>query len=430
MLDELKNELEKTYKRKIRDRGDCEALVQDIYEKTGAVMSYNTIRRMYGLAEFRKPRESTLDYLSKYCGFQSYKDFCQRYSEIDQWPTWEHLYVVLSEVDPQKTIDFLRLRKRQEDQFSLAFTIIVRELINRGDYAKLELIFNEPLFQYSVLPYDQVAQIGVLVGLHFRNFDNEQLESQLLLLPNFRDIVLKIFVDYNRLNGKYGRWIEFLSAQRELDNETKTFVTAILIWRNHLNQLSVPHLLLRQLPELSMEQHPILFGRLFGLKLLNSSSKKEQKKLISIMEDRLKSEVTKIGELLYIPVVQSFVLNSKPHDDLIINYQTLIHQISHWYHVSLVAIHRIYQVRILIRQKEFSKARVILENIPFGHIRHGYREFLDVYISFFRMKIAQGLAENFEQLHSDFTLNRKLLTYPIFTDAYFENYFEDEKSIN
>ncbi len=430
MLDELKNELEKTYKRKIRDRGDCEALVQDIYEKTGAVMSYNTIRRMYGLAEFRKPRESTLDYLSKYCGFQSYKDFCQRYSEIDQWPTWEHLYVVLSEVDPQKTIDFLRLRKRQEDQFSLAFTIIVRELINRGDDAKLELIFNEPLFQYSVLPYDQVAQIGVLVGLHFRNFDNEQLESQLLLLPNFRDIVLKIFVDYNRLNGKYGRWIEFLYAQRELDNETKTFVTAILIWRNHLNQLSVPHLLLRQLPELSMEQHPILFGRLFGLKLLNSSSKKEQKKLISIMEDRLKSEVTKIGELLYIPVVQSLVLNSKPHDDLIINYQTLIHQISHWYHVSLVAIHRIYQVRILIRQKEFSKARVILENIPFGHIRHGYREFLDVYISFFRMKIAQGLTENFEELHSDFTQNRQLLTYPIFTDAYFENYFEDEKSIN
>jgi hypothetical protein len=129
-------------------------------------------------------------------------------------------------------------------------------------------------------------------------------------------------------------------------------------------------------------------------------------------------------------VVQSLVLNSKPHDDLIINYQTLIHQISHWYHVSLVAIHRIYQVRILIRQKEFSKARVILENIPFGHIRHGYREFLDVYISFFRMKIAQGLTENFEELHSDFTQNRQLLTYPIFTDAYFENYFEDEKSIN
>lgn len=51
MIDELRHELEKTFNRKISDRGHCEALVQDIYEKTGALLSYNTLRRLFGLAE-------------------------------------------------------------------------------------------------------------------------------------------------------------------------------------------------------------------------------------------------------------------------------------------------------------------------------------------------------------------------------------------
>lgn len=73
MLTELKSEIQKTFNRKIENRGACEALVQDIYEKTGAVISYNTVRRLYGLAEYRKPRESTLDHLAVYCGFRSFK---------------------------------------------------------------------------------------------------------------------------------------------------------------------------------------------------------------------------------------------------------------------------------------------------------------------------------------------------------------------
>ena len=78
MVEELKIELEKTFNREIVNRGDCESLARDIYEKTGETLSYNTLRRLYGLAEFRKPRESTLNQLAIYCGFRSFKDFTQR----------------------------------------------------------------------------------------------------------------------------------------------------------------------------------------------------------------------------------------------------------------------------------------------------------------------------------------------------------------
>ena len=64
MIDELKTEVEKTLGRRIATRGDCELLADDIYQKTGTVLSYNTFRRLFGVIEFRKPRESTLDALS------------------------------------------------------------------------------------------------------------------------------------------------------------------------------------------------------------------------------------------------------------------------------------------------------------------------------------------------------------------------------
>ena len=71
MIDELKAQIEKTFGQKITSRGLAEALSQDIYLKTNTLVSYNTIRRLFGLVAYTKPRQSTLDYLAKYCSFES-----------------------------------------------------------------------------------------------------------------------------------------------------------------------------------------------------------------------------------------------------------------------------------------------------------------------------------------------------------------------
>jgi len=258
MLTELKSEIQKTFNRKIENRGACEALVQDIYEKTGAVISYNTVRRLYGLAEYRKPRESTLDHLAVYCGFRSFKDFSQRYTEVDIWPTWENLYVSLSKVEIKELITLLQYKKQRNEQFSISFVIVIRELLYRKDENSLVRLFQEPAFQFANLPYDEVAQIGVLIGLHFRNSPHSKLELRLLELPNFRDLVFKIFVDYGRLHQKYGVWLRHLLKLRGLDNETMVFIRCIEIWRLMLSKQAVPQALLKTIPLPSKEQHPIL----------------------------------------------------------------------------------------------------------------------------------------------------------------------------
>lgn len=424
MIDELKNELEKTFNRKITDRGDCEALVQDIYEKTGALLSYNTLRRMFGLAEYRKPRESTLDHLAVYCGFLSFKDFSQRYTDVDIWPSWENLYVTLTSDDIEAMIEMLRFRKAKQEYFTLSFTIVVRELLNRKDEQGLVRLFNEPAFQFAQLPYDEVAQIGVLIGLHFRNFDAPNLEQKLLLLPNFRDLVFKIFVDYGRLNGKYGSWITFLASQNHIDSETQNFIACLAVWRLILLQEKVPLEAIKKIPKLQAKQHPILFGRIFGIRMCVARSQKERAVLISQMQQRLELEPNLATELLYEPSVQVLVLRNSTLKNFVKAYAHLIYDIKFWYHFSQVAIHRVFQVALLLDDQQYTKALGTLNKIPYGHIRHGYREFIELYVAYFHWVIAKETQSKAAAVKlADFEMRFDKINYPIFTNAYFTTYF-------
>jgi len=122
--------------------------------------------------------------------------------------------------------------------------------------------------------------------------------------------------------------------------------------------------------------------------------------------------------------VQALVLKAKTHEEIITGHMNSINQINFWYHMSQVAIHRVLQVKMLVHDGQFLVAQSILDHIPYGHIRHGYREFIELYVAFFRFQIALGLGEPTEDLELEFKNRRLRLSYPILTDAYFEAYFE------
>ncbi len=422
-MEELKSQIEKSFGKKIISRGDCELLSDDLYRKTGVVISYNTFRRMFGLAEYRQPRLTTLNHLSNYIGFQSYQDFTQRFAEVDSWPTWETLYVTLSTGSMHDIVEMLRYRQLNNLQFAISFTVVTRELLLRNDRVLLVELFKCPYFQFSRMPYDEVAQIGVLTGLLFRTYSNDEIEKQLLKEPNFRDLILKIYVDYARLNGKYGKWIDWLLKSKGLDEESVTFIRCLSIWRRYLQSQPFLKKEIALLPDLKNQQHPILFGRLFGLKLLSAESANSRNSIIRRMKARLKKNPDSKTELLHEPAIQALVTRNK----FLVRFvnEELLNStaVSRWYHLSQISILNVFQVSVLISKREYAKAQSILENIAIGHIRYGYREFIDLYISFFRLKISDGLKKDTAELLFDFAQKRKNLGYLFLTDEYFQNYF-------
>ena len=76
MLYQLKNNVSYKCGFKIKNRGDCVRLSQMISMELGIDLSYNTLRRLYGIVQGTSPSSTTLNTLSKYVGYNSYVDFC------------------------------------------------------------------------------------------------------------------------------------------------------------------------------------------------------------------------------------------------------------------------------------------------------------------------------------------------------------------
>ncbi len=423
MVEELKSQIEKSFGKKIISRGDCELLSEDLFKRTGVVISYNTFRRMFGLAEYRQPRLATLNHLASYIGFQSYQDFTQRFVEIDAWPTWETLYVTLSTGSIHEIIGMLHYRQVNNIQFATSFAVVTRELLLRDECDLLVELFRCPYFQFSKMPYDDVAQIGVLTGLIYRTHSNTTTERRLLKEPNFRDLILKIYVDYARLNGKYGEWIDWLLKYKHLDDETSIFIRCVVVWKRVLNAQAFLSTDIKALPKLNDAQHPILFGRIFGLQFLASKRVDSRRSIVRQMNARLTKFPDLRLELLHEPAIQSLVTRNKKLVDFVYEHVQTISEIHRWYHLSQISILKVFQVSVLISKSEFVRANSILENISIGHIRYGYREFIELYISFFRLKISEALKREVSSVRFDFLDKWKRINYPLFTEDYFQNYF-------
>lgn len=72
----IKDEIENVFGRCITSYRDCIDLSDDIFRKTQKQINPNTLRRIFGLVKSEYPPSlSTLDILSKYCGFYSREEF-------------------------------------------------------------------------------------------------------------------------------------------------------------------------------------------------------------------------------------------------------------------------------------------------------------------------------------------------------------------
>lgn len=424
MIDEFRAQIEKTFGQKITTRGHAEALSQDIYLKTNALVSYNTIRRLFGLVEYTKPRQSTLDHLAKYCSFGSYIDFCRQFPSIDSWPKWEGLFLSLSTLSVEEIIIHLKKRKREHLDFAIGFALAAKELIVQDRQDDVVLLFQEPEFQFAKLRFDDVSQIGVIIGLHFRNHSNTELEQALLREENFRNLVLKSNVDYTQFNAKYGEWLSYLESLDSLDLETNQFIRSLIPFKYILNKQKLSRQLIQRIPELAEQQHPILFGRVFCLKMILSKTRKEAKQYALLMEQRLEQQPQFQVELLYVPAIQSLLTQDHCLTEFTAKALKSLPVPEQWYQISLISIQQIFVMSRLIRAQEFEKAQAIMANNSIESIRFGYKEIIDLFIAFFNIQLAKNQHLDTQILEQQFETKRKKVNLPLLSEAYFQNYFK------
>jgi hypothetical protein len=246
----------------IRTAGDCHTLSEVITARTGKVVNYNTLRRMYGLAKPVKPSRGSLDILSEFVGFDSYLHFTSGSPRLHSTRTKEEVYLRFARGQDAEAIALLR----EMPESTLRSDMVIqmgRELFVSGDTARALsfLALAEPLV--AELPYSEIVHVGNSIGIARGTLASV---SGLINHHAYQRMVHSLFVDYPHLSGYYGAEVDALEPGRAHSPEFELFTTCLGMFRNFLLGLPVEG----ELPEAphTLDFHPILQGRLFACHMM------------------------------------------------------------------------------------------------------------------------------------------------------------------
>ena len=285
LIDLLKKELELKLGQKIENRGDAELLANAIQETIDQQISYNTIRRFFGVSTNVKPNNNTLNILARFIGFKNYIHFTQTYSFREKKNIAEIIYKAIYNQDNEEIISLIKRIKKTPEDFVSFIILLVRELIYNKKYHILNNIFKLKEMEFNSFSYSEVLLIGNSTGLLLRK--NPMDNYILLKNRNFLQCVYSSFVDYSNINGFYGEWAKFV-VRNKVNKEIIIFSDAILQLRKFLNQKKIQN----DYEELaySNKLHPILCSRLLSLSFLNSPGQKTDETLSKYIKSHSKKK--------------------------------------------------------------------------------------------------------------------------------------------
>ena len=267
MIPILKTSTQKKAGFKIDNYNSSRRLSEIICIETGISLSYNTLRRFFGIVKSVKPSNHTLDTLALFNGFLNYTDFTRNFHLKNRWEL-EFKLASLMQDSEKELLLFVEENLHSKRDFTLKLTQIVRELMLVKNYDLLVQIFSLKKMTFDHFNFDDIAYFGNCAGTLLKTFDSESEELQKLLLnDNFLDLILTIYVDYKHLNSYYGNWLKIIEKHTKR-KDVKQFCRGVLNLKMYLNRESQDHFF-KLVPDASF--HPILKGRIISQELFYES---------------------------------------------------------------------------------------------------------------------------------------------------------------
>ena len=260
----LKEITEKKIGFKIKSLNDSKRLSEIIANEIDLEISYNTIRRFFGVVKNVKASNYTLDIVSKFNGFDNYTDFIVNYRLSNKWKQEFEITKIIHKNEDDKLLEYIENNLNQTRSFNLKIIQIVRELLLVGNFILISKIFELEKMHANNFNYDDKVIIGMSIGhvLHLIDIKNEKFK-ELILNENFQDLVITIFVDYGNLKTYYSKIIEIIHVNSSRKNILE-FSKGILNLNIYLNKK-----LNNSFYSLKTEEyfHPILKSRIFAQNL-------------------------------------------------------------------------------------------------------------------------------------------------------------------
>jgi len=119
---------------KIKSLKDSKRLSQIIAKENDIDISYNTIRRFFGIVKNVQASNFTLDTLSKFNGFDNYSDFMVNFKLKNKWSEEFEISKIIHKSMDDQLLKYIEDNLSHTRSFNLKLIQIIRELLLIGNF--------------------------------------------------------------------------------------------------------------------------------------------------------------------------------------------------------------------------------------------------------------------------------------------------------
>jgi len=397
----------------ITDVDSSKLLSEIILEETGNNVSYNTIRRFFGLVKSVKPRIYTLDILSTFVGFKSYGYFKLNSNLNIRWKLQLKLTQLILQDNPKELLIFIQENLHKQAEFKFILAHLLRELLLTNKIKLLNEIFELKEMNILNFNWDDTVLIGNSVGslLSKLNLTSKE-EENLVLNENFQDLVITLFVDYSGLNSFYIHIIQLIE-QNSKRSDVVAFCRGILNLANFLSEGSMNNFYTLKMHD---AYHPILKSRILAQSILKQE-KNKLKKLEEYYTINNKKGVLEIDYLFEI-IVTAIILKDFEVMEWVIakvrNHKNYKFFYKHEHYENFMFMNILFYFK--------NKDQEALSNFSFSGFNTSYEPMLTLFYLIYDYHRNNEQMKKKEILVKYLSLAQKVYK-PFFTKEYLLNYF-------
>ena len=388
-------------------------LSEIVYLDTGIEVSYNTLRRFFGVVKSVKPSNHTLNALAIFNGFLDYNDFIMNYHLRNRWMQEFEIADLYNQSNTQ-ILEFINTNLNSRRQFMQKLVQIIRELILIRNYDLLNQIFNLPKMAFNQFNFDDVAYFGNCVGPIIKSIKMSSSEAQSLILnDNFIDLILCIYVDYNNLNKHYGNCLKLIqsrSKRKDLIQFSRAVLNLNFFLTHKKNQFYTPNF--------DKEFHPILQSRIIAQSLFMKPLESIAS-LNNYSQNLNLSEKTNIDFYFEIITTSLVTKNFEVMNWIIKRFEsktnyTNFYKFEHYEHYTLMLM------IFLKYQQDINQLNLWLKSVSFDNFYRPYKTLLMQYVYILKYHTSKNNKDSLKSKYMDVS---KYFYPEFFTEDYLLSYF-------
>jgi hypothetical protein len=357
-------------------------LMVEIEQEINSKISFNTLRRFFGLLESKKFNYKTWMTLTDFLRQKIGHTFERKNANITFWKSYHRLLLELTKRDEASIIGYL-IEEKNTENFTILLSYLTNHAIANKNIKLLKSLYtHSSLFEGSSEFSTFLAELVMPFLMDLKNNDLEQF-FPIINLYNFKNNIIYFHIAYSYFNGNYGLIINQMVAN---DEQEQLFLNTLKAYHIFLSGK-----VLKEIPKKSLIElkacYPTLAGRYIGYQLLLYPES-----TTSILEELIKPLAKHFTpHYFYLEIFSALLLNKDFNllSQLIDSHYEALYEIDHWYAFTTLNMYQIAESAVYVKEGQLKRAYIVLDSIHIEQTSSDYFDYIYLFYSIVYYHILQ-----------------------------------------